>query len=316
MEENVKSKVIGLPKAIVITKLTNEEPQYPEVVENGRKELLKAQKTGKFRSNIAMIVIVILLALSIGFIQSVPVVAYICLGSSILTLVVFMILNKRVARPDVKGYVLTASTAINRYIYNDDYFSDVTYNPTDKIDLADVFADGVYEGIVNLASRNITIGKYNGKGFTSAELALYAGGKNSHQRQDLFVGKYLCMSNSLHFEDRYVINLRGEKDIDLPNGVDDLKTLFSDKYFSIFGKENADYQRDLSSEFINAIKRIRVRGHLLNLNIVVWAGRSIVYASYDDATIVLPFYEPINKDSIESYKMDLLEYFRALEVIA
>ena len=312
-EKNIKS---GLPEPIEITRLTNEDPNYADVIEEQRKVLLKAQKAGQMRSNISMVLIVALLVGAVACIQAAPIASYICLGVAVLVLIVFMILNKRVARPDVKGYIVTASTALNRYIFNSDSFSDVTYDPTDKIELSDVFTDGVYEGIVNLASRNITIGKYNGRGFTCAELALYAGSRNRRQRQDLFVGKYLCMSNSLHFEDRYIINVTGEKEIDLPNGVDDLKTLFKDKHFSIYGKEGSDYLKDLGREFINAIKRIDVKKHLLGLNVVVWAGRTIVYASYDDPTIVLPFYQPIDKDPYESYKKDLMEYFRALEVIA
>lgn len=313
-EENIKVETtvedeqfnkVKLPDPIVISKIQPGETPYGELVETARKDLFDQQKRGKRLSNIAMVVVIALLVLAVSFLNVVPLVAYISLGVCAVVLIAFLIINKRIARPDVKGYVALASTAINRYIYNDARFEDVTFDPNDKLDLSEVFTDGIYEGIINLASRNVVNGKVNGHKFKCSELALYTGSRTRRGRQDLFIGKYLTIPNTLHFEDRYIIAFKPEKEVDMPNAVDDLKTLFSCKNYAIYGKNGANYNSDLGKGFINSLTKISVKNHLLNLNIVVWAGRTVIYASYDDQTIVLPFYNSTDVEPYESFKKDL-----------
>ena len=71
----------------------------------------------------------------------------------------------------------------------------------------------------------------------------------------------------------------------------------------------------LDKNFIKAIKNINVSAHLMNLTVVLWAGRSIVYASYDDATITLPFYEKYQADTAVKYRDDLIALLDALKLL-
>ena len=45
---------------------------------------------------------------------------------------------------------------------------------------------------------------------------------------------------------------------------------------------------------------------LLNAVVVVWAGHTGVYLSYDDSVTVLPFEHPFDRAAQEQYKEDLL----------
>ena len=53
----------------------------------------------------------------------------------------------------------------------------------------------------------------------------------------------------------------------------------------------------------------------MNLTVCLWAGRSIVYASYDDATITLPFYEKYQADTAVQYRDELIALLSALSLL-
>lgn len=303
-EENKETTGLKLPEPIVITKLTSDEPAFDVTVENERVALLAANKKASRRSTITMVVMIILLILSMIFVYgSYPVIGYILLGVAAVLIITVMILNKRVAKPDVKGYISRASTAINRFIFNSNDFENVVYDPTDKMDLSEVIADGVYEGVVNLASRNVVTGTYKENSFKVCELALFQGAGRS--KRTAFVGKYLSLLNNLHFEGRFVFTIKStEKEYDTATGVDDLKST-TDGEITIYQPEGVDYKNIFPKEFLNSLKKVKVINHLLNINVVVWAGRTVVYASYDDETVSLPFYEKTKAAPTQQYKSDL-----------
>ena len=71
----------------------------------------------------------------------------------------------------------------------------------------------------------------------------------------------------------------------------------------------------MDKKFIKAFRAISVAQHLMNLTIVLWAGKTIVYASYDDAVITLPFYEPYQADSAVQYRDNLVEILEATKLL-
>ena len=60
---------------------------------------------------------------------------------------------------------------------------------------------------------------------------------------------------------------------------------------------------------------MRYVNHLMNLTVIIWAGRTIVYASYDDATITLPFYEKYQEDTAVQYRENLIQILEATQLI-
>ena len=299
--------------AIAIEKPGDDEDPYDVVVEKERNEIIAQSKRGNVLSTIS---IVIVLGLSVGGIitlTKIPVLAYCLMGAALAVLITFSIITRRIARPDAKGYIVKASTAINKFTFADNRFSDVYYDPTDKLELGDVSSDGVYQGLVRTASRNVVEGKFEGRSFKVCECALFNPNEGRKQ-MPAFIGKYLTTTNDLHFEGRIIIISKGEKDADLPNDLEGLQQVVNEEKFYIYAEDEKAI-KELDKKFIKAIKDINVTAHLMNLTVCLWAGRSIVYASYDDATITLPFYEKYQADTAVQYRDDLIALLSALSLL-
>ena len=312
-EPKVEEEKKEINTAIAIEKLTDEDEPYDVVVEKEREAIIAQSKRGNMLSTIS---IVIVLAFSIGGVITltrIPILAYCLMGAAVLILIAFSIINRQIARPDAKGYIVKASTAINRYTFADNRFSDVFYDPSDKLELGDVSSDGVYQGLVRTASRNVVEGKFNGRSFKVCECALF--NPNQGRKQSpAFIGKYLTTTNDLHFEGKIIIISKGEKDTDLPNDLEGLQQVVNEEKFFVYA-EDEKVLKELDKNFIKAIKSINVTAHLMNLTVCLWAGRSIVYASYDDATITLPFYEKYQADTAVQYCDDLIALLDALSLL-
>ena len=312
-EEKAEELEKELDSSIEINKPNPDGKTYDEVVEEERQSIIAQNKKSSRLSTISIILVLGFSIAGIFLLGTIPVVSYILMGCAIVTLVVFSIVTHRIARPDIKGYIVKASTAINEFVFADTRFSEVKYDPNDKLELSDVFSDGVYDGLVRVASRNMVEGKFENRSFKVCECALFYPGQGKKQAP-AFIGKYLTLTNDLHFEGRFVIVSKGEQDSDIPNALGDLSQIENDGKFFIYGPDT-NVEKVLGKKFINTVKNIQVSGHLMNLTIVLWSGRTIVYASYDDATITLPFYDKYQADTAVAYRKDLVEILEALQLI-
>ena len=299
--------------AIAIERPDPEEEPYDVLVEKERNGIIAQSKKGNILSTISIAIVLALSVAGVFTLTSIPVLAYCLMGGAILVLIAFSIISRQVARPDVKGYIVKASTAINRFVFADNRFSDVYYDPSDKLELSDVASDGVYQGLVRTASRNVVEGKFEGRSFKVCECALF--NPNVGKKQDpAFIGKYLTTTNDLHFEGKIIIISKGEKDADLPNDLEGLQQVVNEEKFFVYATDEKVY-KDLDKKFISEIKKIEITAHLMNLTIALWGGRSIVYASYDDPTITLPFYEKYQADTAVQYRDNLIELLEAAQLL-
>ena len=319
LEEEKEAEIQDQPEeeskdsAILIEKPFSDGKSYDEEVEEERNAIIAQSKRGNLLSTISIMLVLAFSIAGVFTLTTIPVLAYCLMGAAVLVLITFSIITRRIARPDVKTYIVKASTAINRFTFADSRFTEVYYDPTDKLELGDVAGDGVYQGLVRAASRNVVEGQFEGRSFKVCECALF--NPNQGKKQDpAFIGKYLTTTNDLHFEGRIVIVSKGEKDADLPNDLDNLQQVVNEEKFFIYA-EDEKALKVLDKKFIESIKKISVTGHLMNLTVVVWSGRSIVYASYDDATITLPFYEKYQADTAVKYRDDLVDLLSALELL-
>lgn len=302
-----------LSQVVEIKKPTANSRPYDEVVEEERIKMMAQQKKTSRLSTISIVVVLALAVTGMFLLQVNAIISYILMGVAIVTLITFSIIIRRVARPDIQGYVINASTAINEFTFIDNRFTNVKYDPTDKLQLEDVSGDGIYLDLVRTASRNVCEGLYDGRSFKVCEAALFKAPQGKKQIP-VFIGKYLSLTNDLHFEGRIVIVSKGETDADIPDGLEDLQQVENEgKYFAYAPSEET--YKELGKKFIKAIKDIEVKNHLMNLTVVIWAGRTIVYASYDDATITLPFYEKYQPDTAVQYRNNLVEILEATHLL-
>ena len=305
--EEAQEEVDEFDTKIQINKPNPDEKPYGEVVEEERTKIIAQSKKGNLMSTISIVLVMALCITGVFLLQTNAYVSYALMGCALVVLIVFSIINHRIMRPDVNGYIIKASTVINEYVFADNRFSDVTLDPKDKLELSDVSADGVYDGVVRIASRNLVEGKFENHSFKICECALF-NPPQGRKQSPAFIGKYLTFPNDLHFEGRIVLVFKGEKDEDIPTGLSDLKQLVNDERYFAYGLKD-DSLKELDKKFINELKKIEVHNHLLNLTVVVWSGKTTIYASYDDPTITLPFYDKFQEETVESFRKDLYQMF-------
>lgn len=303
----------------IITKIKIERPEagdpnFFHVVEGERLLLHSSDKKSKLISRITMIFILGFGIASVALLNVNQMLCYIFLGCAVATLVVSLIITKRIARPDVKGYVKRVNIAFDRHIFDYTEYSDVYFEPNIKLQLNEVMQDGVYKDMSDIVSRNYVEGKFNGASFFATEGALFTG-DNRKTRRTMFVGKYVSTRNDLHFEGRYVFVLKGAEDVDQLNAVEDLEVQFDENKKAIYGPKGRAFKSELDKEFVKRILKIETNSHLLQCVVVVSAGRSVAYLSYDDETMTLPYAQPFKASGIDKFKDDLYNLLGAFELL-
>ncbi len=299
-----EGKEISNPKDIKLS-----EPASLDNIENARQDLYALYKKSKKLSNIILvIVLIVVIACFILVAQKamwMKIIGYVLGGLAILTLILYYILVKNKFPNATRKYIEYVNEQLNGYVFESSDFTKALYDPLEKIDQSEIMSDRVYMNVSRIGSRNVVIGTFKNKRFKVSDLAVYSSGEKNKQ-ETAFVGKYIATSNTLKFDGRYVINVKGLKPTDLPTDITDLTLLDESEDFVIYGPDKGEYKQILTTKFISAIKNIKVDKDLLNLNVVVWGGHTAIYISYTDAVIALPFQDPFKKEATEQYRKDLL----------
>mgnify|MGYP006872980284 CR=1 FL=1 len=320
-EEKVEVKPASNSEVVEINKLNPDDEPFDVDIENHRQILFNQYGKAKKSSNIIMlsVVAVVIGAMVLIFLGQdwSRITGYAIAGVVLVGMIVYSILTKNKFPNRTKEYIRYVTTKTNQFVYNNTEFQEVKVDYAEKYNLQEVSCDRIYKNCIEIGSRNIVKGKYNDKGFSCGELALYSPkGEGKKQTKEVaFIGKYISVNNTLHFENRYIISLRGEKPTDLPTDIEDLTILHEDGNLCIYGPEGKDYKNDIPTKYINEIKKISVEGHLLNLNVVLWAGHTGIYLSYDDPVISLPFDKPFDSQTQVMFKQHLLNVLDAEKII-
>ena len=294
-----KKKESIKPEENPVIVLSKEEKEHPfgETIEQERKGIFTLyKKTSRYSTFIMLGVVAMFIVAFIVYAQpgwGQPV-CWSLVGVTLVGLICYYIFTKNLYPNASKKYFGIFWKETNDFLFNAPEFSECTINTKERYVLPEVITDRVYKNVIDSASRNLVRGLYNGEGFTFGELAYYIPGQKKNQKAVLFVGRHLSIENNLHFEGRYIINIRGENPTDLPNDTEDLKELSSQNKFVIYGPEGANFEKDLGKAFINNLKTIDCSGHLLNVNVSVMPGRTTVYFSYDDVVAAIPFDKEID----------------------
>lgn len=300
-----------LEKSLDLIPLCKEKPQedFATAIEKERSNIFVVYKKARRNNNIIMVFTVLVFVGSMILITLKQLWATIlggCLiGAALIFLIVHYILTRNLFPNTTKKYIRFFMETADNYVFDIENVYDQKLYFEKRYAVADTLSDKLYKDVVDVASRNIVTGTYKEKPFECGELALYKAGAKRYQKSVIFVGKYLTMENNLHFEDRYVIRIKNEKDLDAPNGIDDLVVLHEQNNFVIYGKEGAKFERDLGKELIENLKSIDCVGALLNVNIVFWAGHTSAYLSYDDSIVAIPFEQELKAESYQQLKKNI-----------
>lgn len=299
---------------IELTPFAEDERNYAEQVEEMRSAVEKQNKKSSIISTVSIFVVFGICIAGFILMNFNPIVSYIILGCAIVALIALTIVVKRICNPDLKGYVKTASTLVNRHIFSDGAYKDCVYDYDKKIQFSEICEDGLYKDIKECVSRDVVEGKYNGHSFKVAELGIYKA-PVGRQRPTAFVGKYLSLFNDCHFVDRIVIVSKGDTEVDAPDGLEDLNKVMEEDKFSVYAAQGTVWDDIVDKKLLKALREIKVENHLLTLCVVIWAGRTIVYSSYDDDAVTLPFNKPIDETCFDQYKSDNLALLNALTTL-
>ena len=313
--DNAEVKAEVKPSNIYYLKKDGDQP-FAETVENERKTLFKYYKTVSTRNNIIMFIsVAIFIAAFVLLMQNTTwgmISGWVLVGLTVVGMVTYHLITRNAYPRMSKHYFNTFWTLSNEFLFNDSEFKDCFIDFSEKYQLADVAGDRVYKDVIDIASRNLVHGSYNGKDFTFGELAFYKAGARKNSREVIFVGRHLALNNKLAIQGRYLINIRGEKELDLPNDIDDLVELSRDGNFVIYGLEGSDPVKDLGKDLINKLKSIHTTDVLLNVNVVFWSGRTSVYLSYDDAIVAIPFTTELKAEAYRELRNNVEDVFEIL----
>ena len=305
---------------IKIGKPNEDEEAYDAVIEKERASLYgDYNKSRKYSNIITVAVLVVALAGMILAFQEnmiLTIIGWALIGVTIIGMLVYYFVNRNKFPNKTREYIKTITRLINEQNFKNEAFNEVVTDPTEKFDISSIIGDGVYSEVASAQSRNIVRGKYNEKEFMYAEVALF---KKAATKKDgpMFVGKYISVPNKLEMRNRIVINIKnGEKAVDLPNAVSDLTKVVETPTLDVYGLKETKPELVVGKKFYESfVNEFALKDSLVNVNLVVWAGRTAIYLSYDDAAMGLPFDKPFNKEAYEQMFNNVDKFFELNEKI-
>ena len=322
LDENIKENE-QLEEQVEAQEEANEQEQpvaeksYDVIIEDARKNLYKSFLRSRRISNIIMFVVVAaIVGIMFMIINNNPVLKYIgygLAGALVIGMVLYYVLTRKNFPTKTKEYVGLVAKTLNNEMFKDQNFSDINSNPEEKLALDDLIGDGIYAEANGVNSRNVVRGAYKGHHFLYAEAALTRPSTRKQQVPPLFVGKYISLPNDMKFEGRIVVNFKNPKDpLDLPNAVSDLVSVEDKEDFVVYAPEGVDYRKVIDNKVISQFRKLEIAQHLLNVNIVFWAGHTAAYISYDDTIMSVPFDKPLDKAGFDQSFKDLLICLNAI----
>jgi len=294
-----------------------ENLNYVQKIEAARADFYKAYKSSRTVSNILMFVMVAgicgVMFLVLQNQKPLQIVGYVLAGVLLLGMIAFYFFTRKKLPNKTQNYIKVMVASINEEMFNDKGFSDIKADPEGKLKMDDLVGDGIYSGATEVRSRNVIHGVYKNHHFLYAEAALVRPSTRKQQVPPLFVGRYVSVPNDMKFDGRYVFVFKNPKEpLDIPNAVEDLAVLEEKDSFVAYGPEGTKYQDVINSKIIAQLNKLQIEGHLLNMNVVFWAGHTAAYISYDDAIMSVPFDKPLDKEGFDKSFNDLLNCLKAI----
>lgn len=315
-EEEEKAKletsldVIELDQDVSIEK-------FSETVETSRDDFYKTFSKQRKISNLMIPIVGLIMAASLVMFLAVAqiwgkIVGGVLIGATLVGMIVFYIITKNKLPGKSQEYLRMFAVNSNSYLVSKNNVKSPRLFYKKRFAISDFLPDRVYKDVIDIASRNIVEFSFKDHSVEMGEVALYTSGAKRNQKSLLFVGRYLSFVNDYHFEDRYIINISRKEKTDLPTDFEDLVVLKEQNNFHIYGKEGANIIKDLGKDVVNNLMAIDCKDSLLNVNIVVWAGRTAAYLSYDDSIVAIPLDKKLNVAAYQQLKNNIYDILEIL----
>ncbi len=285
---------------------------FSQGIENSRDDFYKTFSKQRKISNLLIPIVGLIMAGSFVLFLAVKeswgkIVGGVIIGITLVGMLAFYIFTRNKLPGKSQDYLKNFAISSNKYLVSKQEVKEPRLLFKKRYAVSEFLPDRVYKDVVDIASRNIVDFNYKEHAVQMGEAALYKAGERKHQKQLLFVGRYLSFANDLHFEDRYIINIHKKEKVDLPTDFDDLVVLKEQNNFAVYGKDGANFTKDLGKDVVNNLLSLDCTGALLNINIVVWAGHTAVYLSYDDSIVAIPLDKKLNAASYQQLKKNIYD---------
>ncbi len=314
--ENKEKENDSLPGANFI-KPIDDERSYVNIIEDARLAFNKRYSKSRTVSYILMAVVLVIAVGSVILTtrneMALKITGWALIGSAIIGMLVFYVVTRNKLPELTKEYIKLVNETMNGHNFTDAHIKEASTDEKEKIELAECSCDGIYKDLAQIASRNVVRGKYEGKSFVVSDLGLYNNGTGKN-RSSAFVGKYISMQNSLHFEGHYIITVKGDNPVDLPTDIEGMD-IKEDGNLIIYGPKDGNMEKALGKKVLPIIKKLTINETLMNVNFVFWAGHSAAYLSYCDEIMTLPFQKPFTGKDNDIYRSDLYTALEALEIL-
>lgn len=310
-EEQEKAK---LEASLDVVQLEQNETldSFSEKIEKGRDDFYKTFSKQRKISNLLIPIVGLIMAGSFVLFLAVSqawgkIVGGVIIGVTLVGMVIFYIITRNKLPGKSQEYLRNFAITSNSYLVSKQEVKEPRLLFKKRYAISDFLPDRVYKDVADIASRNIVEFDYKGHVVQMGEAALYKKGAKRNQKELLFVGRYLSFANDYHFEDRYIININKKEKVDLPTDFEDLVILKEQNNFAIYGKDGANFSKDLGKDVVSNLLSLDCSGALLNVNIVVWAGHTATYLSYDDSIVAIPLDKKLNSASYQQLKKNIFD---------
>lgn len=316
VDENTasESEKAELEASLDVIELNQNESleSFSEQIEKGRDDFYKTFSKQRRISNLLIPIVGLVMAGSLVLFMAVnavwgKIVGGVLIGVTLVGMLVFFFITKNKLPAKSQAYLRNFAIYSNNYLTSKNEVKSPRLFFKKRYAVSDFLPDRVYKDVVDIASRNIVEFNYKEHSVQMGEAALYKAGAKRNQKELLFVGRYLSFTNDYHFEDRYIINIKRKESVDLPNDFEDLKILKEQNNFAVYGKDGANFLKDLGKDVINNLMSIDCKDSLLNVNIVVWAGHTASYLSYDDSIVSIPLDKKLNSAAYQQLKKNIFD---------
>lgn len=289
-------------------------------IEELRKEfykVYKSQNTGKWIFSIIAIGVLIFAFLGVPNLfpgdefNALRISLMITLGVlSLLCMFGYSFIMRRVINKKLRKYFDDVYACLEKFIYVKEGLEVI---PNDEKTLNKIQFDeaGIYKGVIQVNSRQLTKLKYHGKDIMIVDAAAQI--NDGKKMTPVFVGKYL-VAPSKYEGQPILVYIKGDKRSIAPTNIDDLKLVFDDEKMSVFSNE-PNWNKTLTLKFKKALLGIKLDNTLIDIALMLKDKKAYICMNYDDSLMILPLENPFNPHPNEEFKEDFEKMLDFIDLI-
>ncbi len=231
------------------------------------------------------------------------------IGLGLVVLLVYNILFKKAVEKETRNYFLSYYKGTDDYVFGG-IAAERSGDVDAKLNDDEFNAGGLYKDVAKVGSRDRIEFKYKNHDVVFSDAAAQIKGQKS--LQTVFVGKYMALDNAYGGND-LLVYLKGNKRALPPTTLEGRNLIENTKTMLVYGEH--DGKRLFNKEVRNAVAKISTDATLVDLSIVIKAGKTYFYFGYEDNLMILPLEKPFDPRPTAHFKSDIENVFALVDTI-